>query len=520
MTWFSDSMHSRSAGNDQGHCKEKLEMVDRVFKSEEIFAQRDIMFRNSRFVRPGAMLLFIVLSVTVFATLASAQTNSPEQSPGAQAPATTGQNTGEPSSSTEAKSPSQGPYSGDFWTRSTLTGDWGGFRNELAAKGVTVDLSLTQVYQGVVGGGKDEVWKYGGRGDITTNVDTQKLGLWPGGFLTVEGEGNFGESVNKLTGALVPVNTNQIFPMPSGDNLDVPNVSFMQFFSPYAGVVLGKLATITPTSGDMNEFAHGKGDAQFLNLALNMNPVFLLTVPYSTLGAGLIVLPTKDPNAAILNFMVLQANGKANTAGFSDLHWNQLSFAGEARVKTDFFGLTGHQLIGGVYSNKTFNNLDQNRFIVETTGIEKKSGSWDIYYNFDQYLYETKKGSGKGIGIFGRFGVSDGNPNPMHYFYSLGIGGKGVIPGRSLDQFGIGGYYIDVSNPKFTGPVLTRTFLRNEYGFEAYYNIAITPWMKFTPDIQVIRPAQKDFVDTKGLIPVRKNVDTATVLGIRLQLVF
>jgi porin len=173
-----------------------------------------------------------------------------------------------------------------------------------------------------------------------------------------------------------------------------------------------------------------------------------------------------------------------------------------------------------LYSNKTFNSLEQNRFIVETTGIEKKSGSWNIYYNFDQYLYETKKGSGKGIGIFGRFGVSDGNPNPVHYFYSLGIGGKGVIPGRSLDQFGIGGYYIDVSQPKFTGPDLTRTLLRNEYGIEAYYNIAITPWMMFTPDIQVIRPAQKDFVDTKGLIPVRKNVDTATVLGIRLQLVF
>ena len=44
----------------------------------------------------------------------------------------------------------------------------------------------------------------------------------------------------------MPVNTNQIFPMPTGDNLNVPNVSFMQFFSPYAGVILGKLATSHP----------------------------------------------------------------------------------------------------------------------------------------------------------------------------------------------------------------------------------------------------------------------------------
>ena len=48
----------------------------------------------------------------------------------------------------------QGPYSGDLWNRSTLTGDWFGVRNDLAAKGVTVDMSLTQIYQGIVGGGQ------------------------------------------------------------------------------------------------------------------------------------------------------------------------------------------------------------------------------------------------------------------------------------------------------------------------------------------------------------------------------
>ena len=177
----------------------------------------------------------------------------------------------------------------------------------------------------------------------------------------MEVEGNFTNSVNGLTGALNPVNTNQIFPMPTGDNLNVPNVSFMQFFSPYAAVVLGKLALLTPTSGDMNEFAHGKGDTQFMNGAFNINPVTLYDVPYSALGAGLIILPTKDPHAAIVGFSVLQSNGKASTSGFDDLHWNQLTFVGEARVRTDFFGLTGHQLIGGGYSNKTFTSLDQSR---------------------------------------------------------------------------------------------------------------------------------------------------------------
>src|SRR5262249_15930958 len=33
-----------------------------------------------------------------------------------------------------AEAPAPMPYSGDIWRRSTLTGDWGGLRNELAVK--------------------------------------------------------------------------------------------------------------------------------------------------------------------------------------------------------------------------------------------------------------------------------------------------------------------------------------------------------------------------------------------------
>jgi porin len=416
------------------------------------------------------------------------------------------------------------PYSGNFWSRSTLTGDWGGVRNDLAKKGVTFDLSWTQTYQGIVNGGKEQDWKYGGRGDLTINLDTQKLGLWPGGFFTAEVEGNYGESVNGQTGALMPVNSNQIYPTPASSNLNVPAVNFTQFLSPYFGLTLGKYATLTSTSGDMNEFAHGKGDTQFMNMALNFNPIFVLTVPYSTLGTGLIVLPTKDPNEAIVSLMVLQANGQASTTGFNDLYSDKLSFAGEGRVRTDFFGLTGHQLLGVTYSNREFTSIDQNaRFIIENRGLEKESGSWNIFYNFDQYLYEPKKGSGQGVGIFGRFGVSDGDPNFVHYFYSIGIGGKGIIPGRPLDSFGIGYYYIDIKNPSFKVLGTTASFLRDEQGFEAYYNIALTPWMKLTPDIQVIRPAQQNItsISTDGIPTVStKSIDTTIVLGLRLQLVF
>ena len=129
--------------------------------------------------------------------------------------------------------PAATPYSGDIWTRSTLSGDWGGLRNELAAKGVTLDMSITQVGQGVVGGGKNGAWEYGGRGDLILNLDSGKLGLWPGGFFNFEMEGNWASAVNAKTGALMPVNSSQTFPLPPGDMFGVSAWNFTQFLSPY-----------------------------------------------------------------------------------------------------------------------------------------------------------------------------------------------------------------------------------------------------------------------------------------------
>ena len=333
----------------------------------------------------------------------------------------------------------------------------------------------------------------------------------------------------------MPVNTSQTLPLPPGGIFGVPAWNFAQFLSPYFGLAIGKFATITNTSGDMNEFAHGKGATQFMNMALNFNPLLAFTVPYSTLGTGMVVLPTKDPKEAIINLSVLSANGQANTSGFGDLNGNAIVIAGEGRVRTDFFGLTGHQLFGTTFSNKKFTSIDQrlDKDVIENSVVSAEKGSWNIYYNFDQYLYEPKKGVDQGVGIFGRLGVSDGNPNFMKFFGSFGVGGKGMFESRPHDQFGWGFYYINIDNPRLgidipRLPGLSRNveFLRDEYGFEAYYNFAITPWALLTPDIQVIRGAQKDkFSVTQGPLGVlpridRKSISTSTVLGLRLQLLF
>jgi porin len=396
-------------------------------------------------------------------------------------------------------------YTGDFWNRSTLTGDWGGLRTDLAKKGFTVDSNLTQVGQTVFSGGRDNAWKYGGRINTIFNLDTGHAGLWPGGLFTVETEGKFGETVNPNTGAVMPVNANGIFPEPIDKEWTIPSVTYMQFLTPQIGVMLGKLDM---SMGDANAFADGKGNEQFMNLAFGLNPALLVSTPYSTLGGGLMILPTHDIHIIL---SVFDPNGRADTTGFDDPFKDGPAYSVEGRLTTHFFDLTGHQLGGAIYSSKNYTNLDQPlaNLIIPFLPADKTGDTWAIYYNFDQYLYQPDKKADQGVGVFGRFGATDGKANPIHYFASGGVGGKGVIPGRKYDQCGIGYYYLWATLPQRPIDVglVDRIFADNSQGFEVFYEIALTPWMRLTPDLQIIDPPAK-------------RVDTAWVAGVRLELKF
>ena len=398
------------------------------------------------------------------------------------------------------------PYSGSLWERSTLTGDWGGTRNDLATSGVTVDATLTQTWQKVVDGGINKSGEYGGRYNATMHMDFQKMGLWPGAFLMVEAEGRYTEaSANHNTGALLPANMSDIFPEPGegGEQITLPAVVFTQFLSESFAVYGGKLDNVM--NADKNEFAHGKGDTQFMNMAFNLNPALAMVAPQYTWGGGAIILPTQNPHEWVVSVGAMKTLGEASTSGIDDIDNGPTTLAGETRLTTDFFGMTGHQLVGYAQSDKSFTSLDQNTYdiIVEGFPAKKESGSWAAYYNFDQYFYEPEKGSGKGAGLFGRFGSTDGEANPVHYFASVGIGGKGICPERPLDRFGIGYYYLWIANQEATN---TGGF-DDTKGVEAFYNIALTKWVYLTPDIQIIDPS-------------KTTVDTAVIVGARLQMVF
>src|SRR5262247_534482 len=178
-------------------------------------------------------------------------------------------------------------WGGTLLDRPRLTGSWFGLRDDIGKKGIVLDVDLLQIPQGVITGGTDDVAKYGGLAEYTLNVDTRKLGLWPGGFFNIKGMTDFGESVDKASGATVPVNITSILPEPGKQNFTgLMNLSYMQFFSKQFGVVVGKLYTL---GADDNAFAHDFRST-FLYTGLDFNMTLDL-FPFTAYGGGIILAP-------------------------------------------------------------------------------------------------------------------------------------------------------------------------------------------------------------------------------------
>ena len=112
----------------------------------------------------------------------------------------------------------------------------------------------------------------------------------------------------------------------------------------------------------------------------------------------------------------------------------------------------------------------------------------------------------KGWGIFANISLADQTTNPVHWFLNLGVGGESPLPGRSADSFGVGYYYLATSSvlQQTPGPVPP---IRNEQGFELYYNAAITHWFTLAADIQAIGPGQVD-ARSSFLFGLRAKIDS------------
>jgi len=431
-------------------------------------------------------------------------------------------------------------WGGDLTSRQRLTGDWGGLRDDMAKKGIVFDMDLYWMPQEITSGGKDETSGLWGNAIATLNVDTQKLGWWPGGFLKVQTVTSFNNNLIKDTGTIVPANLSWMLPTIEPDT-GIQEFTYTQFLSQHFGVFAGKINSIAPTN-----VLHGDYTTGFMNTGLNL-PLALAMVPLSAYGAGALYLPSHDVTLA---GMVLDANGTIKNNDLGDAFKDGVMVLGSADLKVKPMGLAGHQNLTLAWSNKDRTSLIQDpsniarlllteRFprlgnpgpalveilenhapglLTPAQPLNKENDTWAAVYSFEQFLWQPSGQPHQGIGMFFSAGVSDGKANPIKYSYNLGLVGKGVVPGRPNDNFGIGWARTEFSD-NFV-PYLRDTFnlgLDHEDVVELYYNAAVTPWLSVSPNLQIISPALNKTLDSNKNFT---DLDTTYIAGVRVGIRF
>lgn len=430
-------------------------------------------------------------------------------------------------------------WGGDLVSRPRLTGNWGGLRDEMAKKGVTFDVDVYSMPQ-IISGGKNNEGGFWGNAIATLNVDTDKAGLWPGGFLKVQTVTGFGENLAGDIGAIVPANINWMLPSFESDT-GLQEFIYTQFLSEKFGVFLGKINTIAPTNNFHGDYHNG-----FMNTALDL-PMALALVPLSAYGAGALCLPTPD---ITLVGMALDPNGTIKDDDLGEIFNNGVMAIGSADLKINPWDLSGHQNVMFAWSNKDRPSLTQApsniasylltaRFprlgnpgpllseilatrplpiSIPPQPLKQESETWAAVYSFEHFLWQPDKDPKRGVGAFFSVGVSDGNPNPIKYSYSLGLVGKGIVPGRLRDDFGIGWARTEFSDDFV--PSLRNRFdlgLDHEDAIELYYNASITPWLNIVPSFQAISPALNKTVDSSGNL---KDIDTIYIASVNVGIRF
>ncbi|MEN8688607.1 MAG: carbohydrate porin [Desulfobacterales bacterium] len=409
---------------------------------------------------------------------------------------------------------------GALLERSHLLGSVGGGRDFLVDHGFYLDAAVTQFVQGNVTGGKEDGdARHNGTADYWLTFDSGKAGLWSGGavFLHAESSWQADDSVNADTGALIPANFDATMPTPGdSEEIALPELYLVQALPANLLLLAGKANWAG--LADTNLFANNER-TQFMDTGLVNNPILGAFVPYTSLGLGGVWAPSKKHTVALIG---VQSEGDATSSGFNK-SGDDYTLGGQYQFSPILDGnLQGNYRIIVGYSNKDIPryDIDPRHLIGEIIGVApvaKKSDNYAFLVNIDQYLWVKGGGSAAGrrdlppvgVGLFGRAGWAPKDRNVIDQFYSVGIGGYGmIIPGRDNDQWGIGWAGTHISSDLRDDLELLGIGVDDfEHAFETFYNIQLTPAAHLTVNAQLI--------DT----PFR-SLDSAFTLGSRLQVDF
>lgn len=400
-----------------------------------------------------------------------------------------------------------GTFDEDYpWWENTLTGDWGGWRTEMAGRGIVINMHYVSLLMQNSHGGFDTGFVGAGPFAITSTIDTEKLWGHEGGTIFFDWEFNRWyngpfppNNTFDPTGSYVGANTNFI----DADVAELNQIAQLYYEQSWwhdgATLSFGKLdANVT--------FASVAAAGAFQNSIAMYTSTLNRFIPTYPNESTALIATLGDENVLMGSFGWFDGTSAAYdpATGISGPDTGP-------RGPRTFFDNNGHwwivaQLDAAWHLDLTRPGrmavggwIQTGRTSAVTTNVDgsPSAGVTDVpgaYVQWQQVVWAPSADladDGGGIACFGQFGWSDPNKNPVHWSLMTGVSATGVFPERLADATGIMFAYSDFTN----NPNVFRSVQQSgepgpagghEASLESFYLYQWTSWAYFQPGVMWI----------------------------------
>jgi porin len=380
-----------------------------------------------------------------------------------------------------------------------MDGNWGGYRQMLADRGLVFSATTVTDLQGNVSGGERGAFASADGSLVAVDADLAKIAGLTGLLFHAEFVSNVGQNLStKSLGNILQVATAFAQPGYYLGQMYAQQKIFNDAFTLQAGrmTTANNFASL-PVFNDYVSFADNP-----IPISLTNNTLYFTSLP----AVEWAVVGTVAPSESIALTAGVYNTNLPSGLPFASRHGIDFSFNGsggplEAGQFTynlnrgrDDTGLPGTYYVGGFYSGVDYQAL---------SGGGHTKGDYGFYLEAQQMIYRYG-GPGSDIGLTPWVAITYNPQQSINQLPLLVLAGAiyhGLIPGRGDDNAALALYYgkISASLPSVSA----------EKVLELDYTWWAAPWLAITPDVQ--------YVLNPGGSSSSRN---AAVLGMQFQILF
>lgn len=358
--------------------------------------------------------------------------------------------------------------------------EWGGAREALEARGVTVEVWWANDASWAIDGGADEGdTAVRGLLDVVLALQTGPAFGLEGGTLFGDVQWITGVDASRRFGVLQAISN-----IDADRRLQLARLWYEQEFAATGTRVrVGKI--------DANSaFAYVDEGAEFLNGSMGFSPTILPMPSYPDAAAGAFVVQELFEHAEL---RLGAFDGSIAYGVRTGLHgpstWFESPRATTWLGELDLAWDTGRLGLGGWWLDGELGRFDG--------GVEDGTGG--TYLTLDQTLWRAAGDEERTLGGFVQLGTADGDVSPFAEHLGAGLVWHGAATRTRLDHLGLGVTRVGLSDAVGAGfSADDETAIELFWGFEPW------PWMRVKPDLQlVLNPGGDATVDDLLVASVR-----------------